>query len=57
MARMLRWLPLLGRLLGAEVVASAGDPLRVEVAAAAGESSEWLPLLASRQCRGGHRRW
>jgi hypothetical protein len=59
MARTLRWSPPLGRLLGAEVVASVGEPLGAEVAAAAGESSEqrWPPLLASRRCRGGRRRW
>jgi hypothetical protein len=62
MARMLRWSPPLGRLPGAEVVASAseplgaevavaaGEPLGVEVAAAAGEPSvqRWSPPLASR---------
>jgi hypothetical protein len=47
MARTLRWSPPLGRLPGAEVVASAGEPLGAEVAAAAGEPSvqRWSPPL------------
>jgi hypothetical protein len=50
MACMLRWLPPLGRLPGAEVVASLVSLLGVEVAAAAGEPSvqRWSPPLASR---------
>jgi hypothetical protein len=44
---------------GAEVVASAGEPLGAEVATAAGEPlmQMWPPLLASRWCRGGRLRW
>jgi hypothetical protein len=59
MARTLRWSPPLGRLPGAEVVASTGEPLGAEVAAAAGEPSvqRWSPPLASRRCRGGRRHW
>jgi hypothetical protein len=62
MARMLRWSPPLGgcpaqrwspplvRLPVAEVVASAGEPLGVEVVIAAGELlvQRWSPPLASR---------
>jgi hypothetical protein len=61
MARTLRWSPLLGRLPGAEVIASAGEPARsrgghrrwravgAEVAATAGELSmqRWSPPLPS----------
>jgi hypothetical protein len=59
MARTLRWSPLLGRLPGAEVVASADEPLGAEVVAAAGEPlvQRWSPPLASRRCRGGRLRW
>jgi hypothetical protein len=54
-----RWLPLLARLPGAEVVASAGEPLGAEVVAAAGEPSvqRWLPPLANRRCRGSRLCW
>jgi hypothetical protein len=43
------WSPLLVRLPGAEVVASAGEPLGAEVAATAGEPlvQRWSPPLAS----------
>jgi hypothetical protein len=48
MARTLRWSSPLVRLLVAEVVASAGEPLGAEVVVAAGEPSvqRWsLPLV------------
>jgi hypothetical protein len=49
-AAVQRWSPPLVRLPGAEVVASAGELLRAEVAAAASEPSvqRWSPPLASR---------
>jgi hypothetical protein len=49
MACTLRWSPPLGRLPGVEVVASAGEPLGAEVAAAADEPSvqRWSPPLVS----------